>query len=65
MAHASPRHPVWEYILDLETAFENFAYFDTPICLVGHSHMPLIFRVNEEAEDLMGYVTSAGEIRWT
>jgi diadenosine tetraphosphatase ApaH/serine/threonine PP2A family protein phosphatase len=56
MAHASPRHPVWEYILDLETAFENFAYFDTPICLVGHSHMPLMFRVNEEEENLTGYV---------
>jgi diadenosine tetraphosphatase ApaH/serine/threonine PP2A family protein phosphatase len=61
MAHASPRHPVWEYILDLETAFENFAFFDTAVCLVGHSHMPLLFRINDDGEDLVGYVTSHGE----
>lgn len=61
LAHASPRHPIWEYILDLETAFENFAYFDTPICLVGHSHMPLLFRINSQGEELIGYVTEQGE----
>lgn len=61
LAHASPRHPVWEYILDLETALENFAYFDTPVCLVGHSHMPLLFHVNDDGEELTGYVTAEGE----
>jgi diadenosine tetraphosphatase ApaH/serine/threonine PP2A family protein phosphatase len=61
MAHASPRHPVWEYILDLETAFENFAFFDTAVCLIGHSHMPLLFHINDDGEDLVGYVTSHGE----
>jgi diadenosine tetraphosphatase ApaH/serine/threonine PP2A family protein phosphatase len=43
IAHASPRDPVWEYILDPLTAQENLAYFDTPICFVGHSHVPTIF----------------------
>lgn len=61
MAHASPRHPVWEYILDLETALENFAYFDTPVCLIGHSHMPLLFRLDETRGEVTGYVASAGE----
>ncbi len=32
LAHASPRHPVWEYILDLQTALDNFEHFETPIC---------------------------------
>ena len=41
LAHASPRHPVWEYIIDYDTAAANFAHFDTPYCLVGHSHFPL------------------------
>jgi diadenosine tetraphosphatase ApaH/serine/threonine PP2A family protein phosphatase len=41
LAHASPRQPVWEYILDYDTAAANFAHFDTPYCLVGHSHVPL------------------------
>ncbi len=44
LAHGSPRHPVWEYILDLQTAAVNFAHFDTPYCLVGHTHVPVIFQ---------------------
>jgi predicted phosphodiesterase len=43
LAHASPRHPVWEYVLDRTSAAENFQEFDTPYCLVGHSHVPMIF----------------------
>jgi len=42
MAHASPRHPVWEYIIDYETALENFSHYDTPYCLVGHTHVPVL-----------------------
>ncbi|MDA0242362.1 MAG: metallophosphoesterase family protein [Chloroflexi bacterium] len=30
LAHASPRHPVWEYILDRGTAAVNFGYFESP-----------------------------------
>ena len=43
LAHASPRQPVWEYVLDPLIAQRNFAYFDTPYCLVGHTHVPVIF----------------------
>lgn len=43
LAHASPREPVWEYILDDRTAAENFNYFDTNVCLVGHTHVPVIY----------------------
>lgn len=43
LAHASPRQPVWEYILNRQTACENFRHFDTPYCLVGHTHIPIIF----------------------
>ncbi len=43
LAHASPRQPVWEYILDPYTAAANFPFFDTPYCLVGHSHVPILF----------------------
>lgn len=43
IAHGSPRHPVWEYILDESTASINFLYFHTSYCLVGHTHVPLIF----------------------
>jgi predicted phosphodiesterase len=47
LVHASPRQPVWEYILDAYTAAVNFSYFDTPYCLVGHTHVPGAF-VQEE-----------------
>ncbi|MBK8905610.1 MAG: metallophosphoesterase family protein [Anaerolineaceae bacterium] len=43
LAHASPRYPVWEYILDPLTASENFNWFETDFCLVGHTHVPVIF----------------------
>lgn len=43
LAHASPRHPVWEYVLDPGTAAINFDYYNTPYCLVGHTHVPVIF----------------------
>lgn len=48
LAHASPREPVWEYILDASVAFANFAHFSAPICLVGHTHIPLIFELDEQ-----------------
>jgi len=48
LAHASPREPVWEYILDANLAYANFAHFSAPICLVGHTHIPTIFELDEE-----------------
>ena len=44
LAHGSPRQPVWEYILDRFIAQENFPYVTTPYCLVGHTHMPVIYQ---------------------
>ena len=44
VTHASPREPVWEYILTPSIAMENFSAFDESICLVGHTHKPAIFR---------------------
>lgn len=44
LTHASPREPVWEYILTPSVALENFAVFEDQICLVGHTHKPAIYR---------------------
>jgi predicted phosphodiesterase len=41
--HASPREPIWEYLLTQEQARDNFKLFDAQVCLIGHSHVPLIF----------------------
>lgn len=45
LAHGSPREPIWEYLLSTEAAQDNFTYFETAYCLVGHSHVPLIFEL--------------------
>ena len=43
LVHGSPRYPIWEYILDEAIAAENFPYFSTQVCLVGHTHVPVIY----------------------
>lgn len=45
LTHASPREPVWEYILTPSVALENFALFTQEICLVGHTHKPVIYEL--------------------
>jgi diadenosine tetraphosphatase ApaH/serine/threonine PP2A family protein phosphatase len=44
LAHASPRDPLSEYIIGLPTANQNFLSFQTPHCLVGHTHTCFIYR---------------------
>jgi len=45
LVHGSPRHPVWEYLLDTHIATLSFAHFETPYCFVGHTHMPVIYHL--------------------
>lgn len=51
VTHASPREPVWEYILTPTVALENFAFFEESICLVGHTHKPAIYAWRLLADD--------------
>ena len=44
LVHGSPREPLREYLLSISSARENFAHFKSQYCLVGHSHVPLVFR---------------------
>jgi diadenosine tetraphosphatase ApaH/serine/threonine PP2A family protein phosphatase len=44
LVHASPRDPLWEYIVAREVARDNLGFVHTPICFNGHSHMPIMFR---------------------
>ncbi len=43
LVHASPRDPVEEYILDWETADDNFRAAEFSVCLFGHTHVPVRF----------------------
>jgi diadenosine tetraphosphatase ApaH/serine/threonine PP2A family protein phosphatase len=47
LVHGSPREPIWEYLISIGIAEENFARFKTQFCLVGHSHVPLAFSYDE------------------
>jgi len=41
--HASPRDPVWEYVLSGEQADAGMDASPRPISLIGHSHVALFF----------------------
>lgn len=48
LAHATPHDPgAWYYITSLEEAAFNFQFFDTDICVVGHTHIPKIILMND------------------
>lgn len=51
LAHGSPREPVWEYILEPIIAALNFAHFETPFCLVGHTHQPITYELMNDGGD--------------
>ncbi len=51
LVHASPREPIWEYILEPSIAALNFPHFETPYCFVGHTHQPVIYTVSDESGD--------------
>lgn len=47
VTHGSPREPIWEYLLTAAAAAENFEYFSTPLCFVGHTHIASFFSWDE------------------
>ena len=49
LTHASPRQPIWEYITTTAIATTNFSHFDTPICLVGHTHVPAVYALADQS----------------
>ena len=51
LVHASPREPIWEYILEPSIATLNFPHFETPYCFVGHTHQPVIYTLADESGD--------------
>jgi len=62
MAHGSPRNPIWEYVMDVHIAHENMKAFETRICLVGHTHVPCLFKQEGEKRDLTHlYLMKPGE----
>jgi diadenosine tetraphosphatase ApaH/serine/threonine PP2A family protein phosphatase len=49
--HASPRDPVWDYVLSAEAAGAAFELTEAPLVLVGHSHVPLTISLEHGIPD--------------
>ena len=45
--HASPRDPIWEYVLGPEVALASIEAADEPLVLVGHSHVALAIALRD------------------
>jgi diadenosine tetraphosphatase ApaH/serine/threonine PP2A family protein phosphatase len=56
--HASARDPVWEYVLDGESALATIELAPAPLVIVGHSHVALELALADGA--LSGGVAPAG-----
>ncbi len=61
IVHGSPRQPIWEYITSESRAAPNFAYFTTPVCLVGHTHVPALFQQQSHIDRVFGKIVDPGD----
>ncbi len=43
LVHGSPVVPLWEYLLTPEAASLSFLSFPTRFCVVGHTHLPVVY----------------------
>lgn len=49
--HASPRDPIWEYVLWPEQAAECIEAQERRVSLIGHSHVALFFALPDEGDE--------------
>jgi diadenosine tetraphosphatase ApaH/serine/threonine PP2A family protein phosphatase len=56
--HASPRDPVWEYVLSAEAAYFSLLATSAPLVLVGHSHVALA--IGLDGADVHGGLAPGG-----
>ena len=70
--HASPRDPVWEYVLSIDQATDCLALQPQRVALIGHSHVALFFSGPDAGQNgdvrgvqaLDGATLDLGEGRW-
>jgi diadenosine tetraphosphatase ApaH/serine/threonine PP2A family protein phosphatase len=58
--HASPRDPIWEYVLSTLLAELCLDQQEQRVCLIGHSHVALSF-TRQEGEVTTGEARRAGD----
>ena len=66
LVHGSPYGPLWEYLTSEVLAERSFQHFSSRFCVVGHTHVPVIFqqpdtRLEEPTErlDALGHEETA------
>jgi diadenosine tetraphosphatase ApaH/serine/threonine PP2A family protein phosphatase len=59
--HASPRDPIWEYVLSIEQAEAGFDAQEQQIGLIGHSHVALFFNRPDGARRGYAHGAQAGD----
>ena len=53
LAHASPHEPSsWRYVLSWPDAARSFKAFNTKICFIGHTHVPMLVGEDRKVDDL-------------
>ncbi len=58
--HASPRDPVWEYVVDADLAADNLDAQTERIALIGHSHIALYFNRADQTSETSSVLGSEG-----
>ena len=48
MFHASPRDPVWEYVLEVHQARAALEDRRVALTLIGHTHVPFAWRLTTD-----------------
>jgi diadenosine tetraphosphatase ApaH/serine/threonine PP2A family protein phosphatase len=61
LVHGSPRSPVWEYLLDPVSAYDNLAYFNTRLCFIGHTHIPMAFSMVDGLDEMESELLRNGQ----
>ncbi|MGC9359892.1 MAG: metallophosphoesterase family protein [Anaerolineae bacterium] len=61
LAHGSPRYPVWEYLVYASAAKLSYEFFETKLCLVGHTHVPALFEMAPQDSDCRRFALPIGE----
>ena len=51
LVHGSPRDPVWEYLDSTDVAAVNLPFLETPHCVNGHTHVPVVLPALGKDED--------------
>jgi predicted phosphodiesterase len=59
--HASPRDPVWEYVLSIDQAHDCLTAQQERVCLIGHSHVACYFTRND-GKPTDGAMAQAGTV---